>query len=241
MDFIISRRGSWAHLSQVGKAPLDSIRVRTSQTCCRLAMQLLLAAEVGCARPPAASSHGTVEVSLTAAEAAGTPQRVHGELTFSGVDNGLVRSASTQSVGAREVLEFQLPAGRYTLGLDTEAFVAGLNPCAPAAPTRTDAWLHPGRPPLLRVTEGQVTRVRFELVAAEPSRSRAGKEPESAPDHRTGRLGQASSCSSPRGSADADTHARHGWSVPSPETATCPAIGLQQRYQTCQLAKSYLP
>lgn len=217
MDFIIIRRGGWAQLPTIGKASFNSLRVRSSRARCRRAMQLVFAAAVGCARPPAASSHGTVEVSLTAAEAAGTPQRVHGELTFSGVDNGLVRSASTRSVGARELLEVRLPAGRYTLGLNTEAFVESLEPPAPAAPAPTQAWLHPGRPPLLRVTEGQVTRVHFELVAAEPPRWRAGNEPDAKPSRSTRMV-----C--------AELRDRN---LPGDRAST--------EISTCQLAKSYLP
>jgi hypothetical protein len=147
----------------------------------RLTPPLLLLAVAGaCARPPAARQPGSVEIPLTGADAAGTPYRLRGELTFSGVDNGVVRSASTRTAGASDVLEVPLPAGRYTLTLNAEFVVESRAPCARAATEERAAWVNPARLPLVDVAEGHVARVRFDLVAADPPPSRAGNESGSA-------------------------------------------------------------
>lgn len=134
---------------------------------------LLLAAAGACARPPAASEAGSVEIQVAGADATGTPYRLHGEFTFSGVDNGVVRSVSTRTAGASEPLEVPLPAGRYSLTLNAEFVVESLAPCTQPTTGQRAAWVNPAHPPLVGVEHGHVARVRFDLVAADPPRPRA--------------------------------------------------------------------
>ena len=137
---------------------------------------LLLAAAGACARPPAARSYGTVEIPLTGADAAGTPHRLHGELTFSSVDDRVVRSASTRTSGTSEVLQVPLPAGLYTLTLDADLVVESAVPCSAGGAGPRLAWVDSVKPPLVGVTGGQVTRVRFHLVPTDLPPARAGHE-----------------------------------------------------------------
>jgi hypothetical protein len=156
---------------------------------------LLVAVAGACARQPAARQYGTVEIPLTGANSAGTPYRLHGELTFSGVDTGVVGSASTRTAGTSEVLEVPLPAGRYTLTLNAEFVVESLGPCPPTPTGNRLAWVSSAKPPLIGVTDGRVTRVRFNLVPTDPPRSRAGRESES-PSERTRQFRSTRTCSS---------------------------------------------
>jgi hypothetical protein len=147
--------------------------MRFNEAWCVTAPLLLLAVAGACVGDPALRPHGSVEIQLTAVDAAGTPQRLSGEFTFSGVDNDLVESASGER-GAADVLEVQLPAGRYIMTLNEAYVVEGLPPCTQATTTVRKAWVHPERPPLVGVAEGQITRVHFDLVSAHPPRSLAG-------------------------------------------------------------------
>lgn len=133
---------------------------------------LLLAAAAACARPPVGSPQGSVEIRVAGADATGNPYRLHGEFTFSGVDNGVVRSASTGAPGASDVLEVTLPAGRYTLTLNAGFVVESLAPCTQATTGQRVAWVNPAHPPLIGVAHGHVARVRFDLVPADPPRPR---------------------------------------------------------------------
>jgi hypothetical protein len=128
---------------------------------------LILAAAGACARPPAAFQQGSVEIPVAGADAAGSPYRLHGQFTFSGVDNGVVRSVSTQAAGASDVLEVPLPAGRYTLRLNAEFIVESLAPCTQATTGQRVAWVNPAQPPLVGIAHGRVARVRFDLVSAD--------------------------------------------------------------------------
>jgi hypothetical protein len=145
---------------------------------------LLLAAAAACCRQPATRPYGTVEIPLTGADAAGSPQRLYGEFTFSGVDNTVVGSASTQTAGTTDMLEVQLPAGRYRLTLNDEFVVES---AAPSTATRRAqrAWVNLAEPPLVGVSEGQVTRVHFKQVLADPPTQRtsapSGSRREAAP------------------------------------------------------------
>jgi hypothetical protein len=147
---------------------------------------LLVAVAGACARQPAARQYGTVEIPLTGANSAGTPYRLHGELTFSGVDTGVVGSASTRTAGTSEVLEVPLNA---------EVVVESLGPCPPTPTGNRLAWVSSAKPPLIGVTDGRVTRVRFNLVPTDPPRSRAGRESES-PSERTRQFRSTRTCSS---------------------------------------------
>jgi hypothetical protein len=141
----------------------------------RWAGALLLIAVTGAsASPPTVRQPGSVEIPLTGTDAAGTRHRLHGELTFSGVDEAVRFSVSTRTERARDSLEVQLPAGRYTLTLNAAFVVESLAPCWPGAAGRWGAWLHPVQPPVVRVTakEGRqrlaASRVRVATSVRNP-------------------------------------------------------------------------
>lgn len=134
---------------------------------------LILLATPSRAEPPALPPSGSVEIPLTGLDASGARHRLHGELTFSGVDNGVVRSASTREGTASDVLRVELPAGRYTLALTPDFAVGGAGGCSGAKNQPRLAWLDPRRTPLVRVTGGHATRLRFDVVATDARRPSA--------------------------------------------------------------------
>jgi hypothetical protein len=149
--------------------------MRYNEAFCVTGPLLLLAAAGACAGQPAPPPHGRVEIRLTGADAAGTPQRLYGEFSFTRVDNGVVQSALSEAGSVTDALEVQLPAGRYVMTLNEAFVVDDSPPCRKKATPRSRvAWLLPGRPPLIGVAESQTTRVHFDLVSADPPRSLAG-------------------------------------------------------------------
>jgi hypothetical protein len=94
------------------------------------------------------------------------------------------------------VLLVPLPAGLYTLTLNAELVVDGSTACAATAASPRPAWVDSVKPPLIGVTSGQVTRVKFRLVSADPPQTRAGHE-----------LGSASARPSPSPCSRSDWHA----------------------------------
>lgn len=142
-----------------------------------LAAPLLLAVAAACAFPASADPEpGGVAIALTAADVDGRPHRLHGDFSFASVDGGVVRSVSTRSGGPHrgarasgddpDVLEVQLPPGRYALSLDADFVVEDLGPCQRTATASRPAWVNPVHPPLVDVAAEQVTRVHFELASA---------------------------------------------------------------------------